>query len=103
MASQRSAKAPEVVIRTRRGTQFVSEASRSAVPLHEATKVSPAVPKSGLRFAVTRMNRSPNSDDRWAIIGRVISVRISGRTHVGPGTKKLALVIRDVGASREDY
>src|SRR6185295_8543678 len=102
MAIQRSAKAPDVVTRTRRGTQLVSDASSSPVPLHAATNVSPAVPKSGLRFAVTRMKRSPNSDDRCAIIGRVISCRISGRTHVGPGTKNLALLIRDVAARRED-
>src|SRR3954453_21508500 len=103
MASQRSAKAPDVVTRTRRGTQFVSDASRSAVPLQDATNVSPVVPNSGRRLATTRMKRSPNSDERCAIMGRVISASISGRTHVGPGTKKFALLIKDASAHRGDW
>ena len=89
MAAQRSEKAPQVVTRTRRGTQFAREACIKPVPEHVATNVSCVVAKSGFRSVMIVRNSSLNSALRWPIIGRVISRRIAGRTHVGPGTKNL--------------
>ena len=44
----------------------------------------------------------PAAYTAYSIIGLVISFRISGRTHVGPGTKKVALVMRGESARRAD-
>src|SRR5207253_7160504 len=89
MLAQRSEKAPQVVTSTRRGTQLASDACIRPVPEHVATSVSCAVANSGLRSATIFLKSSLNSALRWPIIGRVISRRIAGRTHVGPGTKNL--------------
>src|SRR5438093_13046623 len=92
MLAQRSENAPHVVTRTRRGTQFASDACISPVPEQVATNVSCVVAKSGFRSATIFRKSSLNSVLRWPIIGRDISRRISARTHVGPGTKNLQSV-----------
>ena len=59
------------------------------VPEAVITSASAVVSKSVLRSRRMPPNNARNSAERWPIIGRVISCRIAGRTHVGPGMKNL--------------
>ena len=86
------------------GQKKLAAACITPVPELVTTNVVCAVPNSSLRPRLIRRNRSRNSGLRWPIIGRSISRRISGRTHVGPGTKNVqrlsSLMIQEGKAER---